>query len=172
MRLYWNLICLLLLSAILGGCEHAGSKAQADEPPALDQKIYALQHRLMPKWLFQVDSAFFDDLYRANLAHFRSSVAEFVSPEYAEQIVVQPLEGQDAVLIIFPEPESMPLCYYVLMRRKGDQYGYLTYERALDIDDSVVVGVVGSWSKSGHGNLGPRTYRDAQSFVREIMDEE
>jgi len=94
-----------------------------------------------------------------------------VDQEYANGLEIRPVENADAVLIVFPEPDRPPLCYYALVLRASDKYRYITYEstHSLNLNDGVY-GVVGGWNESlNHENYGGRQYKSAEDFVKDII---
>lgn len=69
----------ILLMLILSGCATTqvdsnapsintnGVVLEAKVEPTESQKIYFLQHRLLPEWTYESDGRFFDDLARVKL---------------------------------------------------------------------------------------------------------
>lgn len=167
-----------LMVALLAACAATPPIQPSDfEPEAAEEeltehdRIYYYQHRLLPMWLHDSDGAFFNDLKAGELEHLLNAAAEIIDPEYANAIEVQPLLEQNAALILFPEPKTALLCYFVLVRELDEGYAYYTYERVID-NDRGIVGIVGAWdSEESRYNLGPRAYRDAASFVEDLLGE-
>lgn len=170
---------LLFTLLFLLGCSSAGtitSPSGSDKEPVQEKltfsdKVYFLQHRLIRDWVFETDGEFFFDIYNHELAHLIDTTAEVVSPEYAEGLSVKPLVGKDAVLILFPTPETPPHCYYALITKEGDNYHYYTYEKSLDLWGDEVIGALGGWSREGdHMNYGPRSYKTSEAFVQDVLE--
>lgn len=177
MTRYFISITLLFLA----GCSAARSEtayiapSETSAPDELTQteKVHFLQHRLINNWVFESDGEFFFDLYNGDVSRFLDTAAEVVTPEYADEIDIRPLVNDDAVLIIFPDPEVPPQCYYALIIKNGDEYAYYTYEKTADLGESDVAGVLGGWNDEGdHLNFGPRLYRTAEAFVRDTVGDD
>jgi hypothetical protein len=98
------------LLAIGGTC-----LAQAEPPRQLkpNQKIYLLQHRLIPEWTHRSNGAFFDDLSSGRHQRLLDLAAEVVSPEFAGGISIQTYPEADGLLITFPAPVEPPQCYFI-----------------------------------------------------------
>lgn len=160
--------CALL--AIGGTC-----LAQAEPPRQLSpsQKIYLFQHRLIPEWTHRSNGAFFEDLSSGQHQRLLDLAAEVVSPEFAGGISIQAYPKADGLLIAFPAPVEPPQCYFIYIRRDPAKrtFSLFTYEKTPDLfGKGHKGGVVGSWSAGGqHGNLGPRDYEDAASFVKDVQ---
>lgn len=181
-----RLIAAPLLSlCLLGPCLAADTVADAPTPPAsaasqatrpaptLHQRTYQLQHRLIPNWVHKSSGAFYTALVVGDLGRLREVAGELVSPEYAAGIKVTPYPALEGVLIEYPEPLTPPLCYFAFVHvnaKSSTGYEIYTYEKTMKfpgLDNSY--GVVGTWSPDGtHGNLGGRSYQDAESFIRDL----
>lgn len=173
---------LIIITLVLTGCASTNSsinktsvvenrEKNSQEEPSLSQRIYFFQHRLIPKWTLETEGRFFDDLVAGNLDKLRDSAREIVSIEYGDKVTSEAIDGHDAVLISFPTPLEAPHCFYVVILKEGLSYSYYTYEKTLSLmENDPVIGVVGSWSKDGtHVNLGPRTYRDSATFIKDVL---
>lgn len=155
-------------SVAQSSAEHSSAGGEQEIP--LDKRIYYLQHRLIPDWVFQSEGEFFFDIYNGQVDQLMDAVADLVSPEYARQIDVTPLYDKNAVVIRFPPPEEMPQCFYVLVKKRDDGFHYYTYEKAMNFGDDSVVGVLGGWDSEGsHQNYGPRSYSAQQDFVSDVL---
>jgi hypothetical protein len=143
------------------------------EQPSTNELIYYFQHRLISQWLFQSDSRFFNDLYNGYADKLINAAEELIGADYADEIYVTPLTEHNAVLITFPEPESVAICYHALLVKNGSSLVYYTYEKSFSLaDDDPVFGVVGSWSTDGqHNNHGGRTYTTGAEFVADVLGE-
>lgn len=180
-----RLIAPALLSLFLIGPCAAAEDNTPPPPPAAaaseaaraavpqERRIYYLQHRLIPNWVFKTSGAFYADLRSGSLDRLRAAASEIVSPEYAAGIKVTPYPDLNGVLIEYPTPQAVPHCYYTFIHAvpKGEPgYAVYTYEKTVNFPGAEpMVGVVGRWSADGaHGNLGPRKYQDVASFVADL----
>ncbi|SMF19872.1 hypothetical protein SAMN02745866_01227 [Alteromonadaceae bacterium Bs31] len=146
-----------------------GKDATVSEVP-FSKRVYYLQHKLISKWLFETDGAFFFDMKNGNASQLFQAASEIVSPEYADELYITPIEGREAVSIRFSEPEAYANCYYSIITKDGDEFSYYTYEKAMSFGSEPVVGVVGGWdSKGDHSNYGPRSYRSEEDFIKDVL---
>lgn len=157
-------------SAKVDSVEKSGSKLKADDAVSdLHKRIYYFQHRLIRNWVFESNGQFYADLRLRDTSGLTLAATEIINSEYAKSILVTPIDNKEAVLISFPEPDSAPLCYFAIVEKTGAKFSYLTYEKALPFGEKVV-GVVGSWSEDGgHGNHGPRGYKTAEEFIKDVL---
>ena len=104
------------------------------------------------------------------MSQLRAAAEEIVTPEYAQGINASVVEDGNAVVLVFPDPKEPPDCFFVLIRKTGDEMSYLTYEKTLSLYGAEsFVGVVGAWMPGGiHGNQGGRTYSDVESFLEDV----
>jgi hypothetical protein len=138
--------------------------------PQISKSIYFFQHKLIAQWLYESDGAFFSDLKNGDVTRFMEVASEVINPEYANNIVVTDLAEHDAVLITFPDPYDFPNCYFVLMKKQGATFSYYTYEKTMDLGEQNIGGVLGGWTAEGsHLNYGPRSYRTAPDFVKDVL---
>lgn len=176
-----QLILPIILLA-LGGCAstskveeasatQAVEAAETKSEPTTQQKIYYFQHKLLPKWTFESNGQFLDDLLNGRLAQLEQAASEIVSPEYYSKIMVMPLDEKKAVAISFPSPEYPAHCFYALIVNDGQGFSYYTYEKTLNLfGEEDMAGVVGGWGKEGgHHNYGPRAYTDLDSFIKDVL---
>ncbi|WP_457417985.1 hypothetical protein [Roseateles sp. P5_E7] len=174
------MLAALLSLLLLGGC---ATTSTAPVPPvdtaaaaakAQHAKIYQLQHRLIPNWVHKSSGTFYTALVVGDLTRLREVATDIVSAEYAAGIKVTPYPALQGVLIEYPTPLTMPLCYFAFVHagaKSASGYEIYTYEKTMKFPGMEQVhGVVGSWSADGntHSNMGTRTYQDAQSFVRDL----
>lgn len=172
-------LLLPLLLALTTACAHPPSSQvaadrqanDAQQPPSLEQKIYFFQHKVMPRWSHESDGNFYQDLQAGFHLRFFQLAEEMVSAEFSAGIVITQLADKQAVLFSFPSPTAAPACFFALLVKREQGYDYYTYERTIDLPGLPAAGVVGFWdAEGGHGNLGPRAYRDADSFVRDLLE--
>ncbi len=174
------LLASLLSLALLAGCA-TPSPAPAPAPPtetaaanAQHARIYQLQHRLVPNWVHKSSGAFYTALVVGDLGRLREVATDLVSADYAAGIKVTRYPALEGVLIEYPTPLTMPLCYFAFVHvnpKSSSGYDIYTYEKTMAFPGMEDVrGVVGSWSPDGgrHSNLGTRRYQDAESFVRDL----
>lgn len=158
--------------------EQAPIQQSADMPEMSDkQKVYYLQHRVIPAWTFEYQEMFLADLIKGDLSKLKSVTADIISQEYAQQINSIPVdlnsEDEDALaaVIVFPVPKYAPNCFFVMIKKERGQFSYHTYEKTPSLlsDVDTVVGVMGGWDADGnHLNFGPRAYDDIDSFIEEL----
>jgi len=162
----WRGVFLLAAALALSG------GARADEPtkeePSDGRKIYAFQHRLLPRWTHGSKGAFYRDLRAGKKERLIEAAEEFVGKEFAQGIVVRALPDAPQVLIEFPKPDRMPNCYFALVIEKESGFRYVTLELTAPGDERVKT-FVGEWTAEGaHLNFGPRDYTDSDSFLKEF----
>jgi len=150
--------------------ETSQSKAGEKKLVPLNRRIYYFQHRILSQWTHKSNGAFLKDLMSGNSSRLVTSAKKMISADYASGITVKPVGTLAGVLITFPKPTQPAECYYAAVVKQGEKYRYFTYERTLDITGAGFVGVVGSWTAQGsHLNFGPRMYRDANSFLKDVV---
>jgi hypothetical protein len=148
----------------------AEDPATSEEQP-MHQRIYFLQHRLLPKWTYQSEGMFFDDLMQNRTQKLMAAASDIVGEAFAREISFRSFPEAKGVLITFSPPKEIPECFFVYIAKKGDGFKFYTYEKTLDLGKSGDKGVIGEWKADGaHGNLGPRKYDDPDSFVRELQE--
>lgn len=148
----------------------APSAAEPDKPTT-HQKVYHLQHRLLPRWTHSSNGRFLKDLQSGALDHLKAVALEELGKAYSEQITVRAVPELDAALITFPKPAEPPECFHVLVMRRGEQFQYMTLEQTEDILSLGYMSVLGEWTAEGrHSNFGPRKYADAETFLVEMRE--
>jgi len=172
----------LLISVVfilLNGCATTERKdnkiveevvVQEPKEPTYQQKVYYLQHKVLPQWTYESEGRFLHDLMNNELSQLKDVAGEIVSPEYAGNITVKNIDGQNLAIIVFPKPKFPGDCFFVLIKRNEDAFSYTTYEKSYSFlsDDDNYIGVVGGWSQEGnHLNFGPRPYSDLDSFIKD-----
>ncbi|MCE4553624.1 hypothetical protein [Pelomonas cellulosilytica] len=172
----------LLLSFGLAGPAAADAPSAPPVPPASaaapaapteHQRTYYFEHRLLPGWVHKSAGSFYADLSSGKLNRLLDAAREVVSPEFSAGLKVTPRPELDGVLVEYPAPKTMPLCYFAFVHanpKSETGYDFYTYEKTMVLPGMEdVVGVVGSWSPNGtHANMGTRTYQDAESFLRDL----
>jgi len=169
MRIYQLLLIILL--GISGCSTHTNELNKTSYESSNTRKIYQFQHKVLPSLTFGSGSQFYENLAKGNMSQIRKSATTFVSAGYANGITTKVISGKNAVLIIFPKPKSVPNCYFALIIKRTSGYAFYTYEKTMKFgSNDNVVGMVGGWLESGtHINMGPRTYMDSTSFVRDVL---
>ena len=178
-------LMVLFLFIILSGCssvqktepathvDGASNQTQSNEIP-FSRRVYFLQHKVIPKWLFDSDGTFYREIKAGNIDGFVLRAADIVGQHYANEVVFTPIDGNDAVLITFPEPTSAANCFFALLQRDNNVFTYTTYEKSIDLFGlgDEIVGVVGGWNaEGGHENFGPRGYKTSTEFVNDILSQ-
>lgn len=171
-------LLITIVFIILNGCATTERRddsvienvvVKESQEPTYQQKVYYLQHKILPQWTYESEGRFLHDLMHNELTQLKRVAAEIVSPEYAEKITVKTIDGQNLAIIVFPQPKFPANCFFVLITRDEDDFSYTTYEKSFNIlSDDEFVGVVGGWnSEGGHLNYGPRKYSDVESFIKD-----
>ena len=170
MRLVWILMFLTMFShsaSAIVKVDNNSSKEIGDPAYEKFQKIYYFQHRLLPQLIFK-KSSLYEALTANRLDKFLEFVGEVVDKEYAKEIKVEYIASKSAVLLTFSTPTKEPLCYFVFIRKIGDNFQYFTYEKTFDLMNEGYIGVVGGWEGETHLNFGSRKYKDSKSFIEDI----
>lgn len=173
--------CLIFVALLFTACAGNQVKApgSASQTASSEQKkeltrhdrVYYFQHKMMPRWLYESEGAFFDDLINGQLNTLQEHAKRVVDEEFAAALELKVFQEHGAVLIIFQKPQSPPNCYYAVVQRDGEQFTYTTYESTVPMSDEFV-GIVGGWSKEGsHQNYGPRAYASADAFIFDVLGE-
>lgn len=171
-----KIVCLILVIAI-SGCVSTDVKNEMDqsgetqeEEASLSKRVYYFQHKLIAKWVFESDGAFFFDMNNRNPQQLIDAASDIINPEYANKIAITPIVGRNAVSIRFPEPDSFGNCYFALIEKEGSGFSYYTYEKTMTFGEEAFVGVVGGWdNEGGHSNYGPRGYKREDEFIEDVL---
>lgn len=142
-----------------------------DKGDDASRRIYAFEHRLLPRLVYGSEHKMFADLIQNQGDGLRTIAEKIVSPEFAQQMRFKTIVPDKAVLISFPEPEKPPLCYHVIVAKTDDGYAYHTLEKADDIANTgKLKAMYCSWdSPSTRKNFGGRGYTDADAFEKEYL---
>ncbi|MDP5211311.1 hypothetical protein [Microbulbifer sp. 2205BS26-8] len=167
---------IFTLIIILSGCTTT-ELSNAYKPIAVEKgklpaskRIYYFQHKLISKWVFESEGAFFFDIYNGQIGQLIEAASEIVDSDYANEVTVVPLYDRDAVLIKFPEPKALANCFFALIKKEGNSYSYYTYEKTVNIEGEAVAGVLGGWnSDGGHRNFGLRGYKSENQFIADVF---
>lgn len=162
---------LLCVIAALAPFLPARAEDKDDKPaPSERDRIYLLQHRILPHWTFQSGGAFFRDLKNGSVERLLAAARDLAGEEFAQAIKLDAKSAEQAVLIIFPPPKEMALCYAAVVMQLDGEHAYYTLELTEDIMRTGAKTVLGSWSADGaHRNHGTRTYVDPSEFLKEVL---
>lgn len=168
------LIIIFLISLLIFVAEKkTREKSESNENQKIEQKelslndrIYFYQHKLLPKWTFESNGAFYKDIKKRNLVKLKSAAEEIISSEYANNITAKTIAEHNGVLITFPKPSFYGECFFVFIREVDNRFLYVTYEKTRDIANKGFIGVVSNWTPDGnHRNHGPRNYSNPDNFL-------
>ena len=167
----------MILVIAVSGCVTTNVKNGVDlkegvqkEEPSFSKKVYYFQHKLIAKWIFESNGAFFFDMNNRKSQKLIEAASDIISQEYANKIIITPIAGRNAVSIRFPEPDSFGNCYFALIKKEDVGFSYYTYEKTMTFGEEDVVGVVGGWNKEGgHNNYGSRGYNSEKEFIEETL---
>ncbi len=159
------LVFLLLLAAPLAPLMAQGLLNEQQ------QKIYYVEHRLIPQWLYGSDGAFFQALEKGDITYLKNAAAEIAGKSFAKDLKVKSIEPGKAVLLTFEKPANSPLCYYAIVAKTDEGFAYYTLEKAIDFEDTGKISTMFcGWTADGsHLNFGPRGYKDEDNFVKEFL---
>lgn len=147
------------------------SDAKPAAPQALprERKIYAFEHRVLPRITHNSRGAFYSDLSRGLPPALVDLAVEVVDERFAKSLVVTPTEKPRGVLIAFEAPREMTHCYFAFLTRSGDTCRYFTLEKTLDLGGDGTKTMFCEWnSEGGHRNYGARSYTDSASFLADL----
>lgn len=168
----------LLLTA---GCRSTSSASASGSPssprlPAAtplnnerEQKIYAFEHRVLPRLTHGTKGAFYDDVSTRLPPPLVELAAEVVDARFAEALGVTPSQTPPGALITFETPGTMTHCYFAFLAKSEGKHRYFTLEQTIDLSGSGAKTMFCEWAPDGrHLNHGPRAYTDAKSFLAEL----
>lgn len=161
------MISISLLSPDIFGKEEPISK---EETVSRHDNVYTLQHKLIPKLLFETDGKFFADLKNGSKSKLLDIAEEQVDSTFSQALKIKPVKGKTAYSITFQNPAEPPECYHVLLIKSDNVFLYYTLEKGLDLFGQDTPSVLCQWTSDGkHLNLGTRDYDDLKSFVDDVM---
>ena len=167
MRNHLKIILIQILFFATAACNTDVAIAQGE--PSRHDRIYHLQHRMLPKWTHNSGGKFYKDLLNGNFDILLTTASKIIGKEFSEKITIQRLNDSNGVLLIFPEPVEPPECYFIFIAKVKEEYRFVTYEKTYDFSGDGNKGVVGEWSSEGkHLNHGPHNYEDAEHFVNDL----
>ena len=168
-----NASATLLVCAVCSltpGLPAQSESAETKSAPSTRDRIYYLQHKILPNWTFKSGGAFFRDLKSGAIERLQAAARDFVGEEFAQAVKLDAKTAEHAVLITFPAPKEMALCYAVAVVQTDGAYAYYTLELTEDFMNTGAKTVLGSWSEDGaHQNYGTRTYVDPAEFLKEVL---
>ncbi len=158
-------LLLLLLSAQLCRAEDLPAT-----PPSEHQKLYYVQHRLLPKWTHQSGGNFYADLAQGNVERMKTILTKILG-EKAAGIKCEFLPEPGLVLLSFPEPQDITDCYFAGIVKTADRFHYFTLEKTEDLTGDDDVACFCEWSPEGdHKNYGGRKDISRAGFLQAIKD--
>lgn len=162
------LISLLAFALFISPVLRAQNKNQEPTPK---QRMYYFEHRLLPKWVFGSNGAFYEDLQSGHSEKLKAAAASVVGKEFADKLQVEVQPNKHEVLITFDPPKDMPMCYFILIDKTEAGFSFRTLELTEDTFNKGIKTMVCGWAADGsHQNFGPRKYIDAASFLAEPKD--
>ena len=162
-------ILISFIISYLFGCTPQTIKSSQNQEES--RQVYILQHKIIPKLLYDNEISFYKDLSQGDEQKFRQLVTKVIDQNYSTALQIKKVLPFNGILLTFPEPQTMPHCYYALIAKTKEGYFYFTYEKTFQLGGDDVVGVVGAWTKEGnHMNFGPRTYHyNEDQFLADIQ---
>lgn len=168
MKKYLLFVILLVVGCATFNSINSSKSTSLSEQP-ISKKIYYLQHKLIPNWVFNSMGVFFEEMKKGNDSSLIKVTIDIVNEEYAKGLIVNPDIDSNAILITFPEPKEYINCFYAIVQKCGNDFTYTTYEKTIDIGGGFI-GVVGGWDNKGsHLNFGPREYKSSSEFVNDVL---
>ena len=165
-----TVLCLFVFFNVAACLCFAEDNISSDKT-SVHQNIYYFQHRLLPKWTFESQGAFFDDLMNGNLDKLIQAASEIVGDDFSQRIIIKKYDESNGVLLTFPAPQEPPECFFIYIFKRKDGFRFYTYENTIDLFGSGVKGAVCEWSEDRtHKNWGSRNYNDSDSFVSELQN--
>ena len=92
MKVFLSLVVALLVSS----CANVTSTSEGavledrvvenEKEVSISRRIYYFQHKLIPKWVFESDGAFYFDIYNRNAERLLAEAADIISQEYSDGI--------------------------------------------------------------------------------------
>lgn len=168
-------LCVLILS----GCRttdnspaNAYSRPRVSNVDEREQKVYAFEHRLTPRWTHDAEAGLYGDLREGRLDQYRAAAREVVDGVFAEALSVRPLEDLAAVIITFEPPRTLPRCHFAAIVRVAEGFRYFTLERSMTLGPDSPKAAFCEWTKEGSHRLLTFTNTvGAEEFVRLLRAE-
>tara|TARA_R100000365_G_C2742590_1_gene71245 strand:- start:11 stop:409 length:399 start_codon:yes stop_codon:yes gene_type:complete len=92
LKVFLSLVVALLVSS----CANVTSTSEGavledrvvenEKEVSISRRIYYFQHKLIPKWVFESDGAFYFDIYNRNAERLLAEAADIISQEYSDGI--------------------------------------------------------------------------------------
>lgn len=166
-------LCVLVFS----GCRttdstpaNAYSRPRASSADEREQKVYAFEHRLTPRWTHDAEAALYADLRDGRVDQYRAAAREVVDERFADALIVRPFEDLPAVLITFEPPHTPPRCHFAAVVRTADGFRYFTLEKSLGLQE--MNAAFCEWTKDGAHHLLSFTSQISETvFVRLLRAE-
>jgi hypothetical protein len=132
---------------------NAYSRPRASIADEREQKVYAFEHRLTPRWAHDAEAALYADLRDGRLDQYRAAAREVVDETFAEALSVRPLEDLAAVVITFEPPRTLPRCHFAAIVRVAEGFRYFTLERSMTLGPDSPKAAFCEWTKEGAHRL-------------------
>jgi len=164
-----NIMKIALIQIIFFAAVCNADDTTTQSEPSRHDKIYHLQHRLLPRWTYSTKGKFYKDLLNGDYDILLTAASKIVGKEFSKKIIIRRCIDSNGVLLIFPTPVETPECYFIFITKVKNGYRFFTYEKTVDLFGSGNKGAVGEWTSEGkHKNLGPRKYEDAEHFIKDL----
>ena len=163
----WLLLLVFLAPLPFRAADDATSGAEAE--PSAHQKLYYLQHRLLPQWTHQSEGAFYADMREGRTERLLDACRQIAGDTIAAQLKVEKIEAPEGVLFTFAAPEAPTDCYFVFLAKGAQGCRYFTYEKAEDITGEGLVACIGEWAaEGGHRNFGFSKEPTREAFLKAV----
>lgn len=139
---------ILVALAVSATAVRAAEAAEEQE-----RKIYAFEHRTLPKWTHGSDGAFYTDLASGHAEQLIAKANEFLGTDFGAAIRLRVLQEPEAVLITFPAPTKPPHCFFAAVVKTKDGFRYVTAEKTEDLMGEGLKAVLGEWTADGAHRL-------------------
>lgn len=163
---------VLLFALVLGSVQNRLDCAAAEEPNEATHydRLYAFEHRVLPRWTHQSSGVFFADLEKGSVDRMKEAATEMVSSEFAAALKVRNVLQPTGVIITFQHPPKPVACFFAFVTKSGEDHRYLTLEMTEDILGLGFKSVIGEWTPDGsHKNLGSFKFDSEEDFLRELQ---
>ena len=177
MKAITSLLILALLA--LTGCQTDKTATSNVSPIPIFgneyQSMYALEHRLIPRYIFSDNDDFFNELAQNGDSLMYKFWSDVVGPARASENLTEYVvlnTDISVVFITFPTPPMPVACYHAAIIKTKSGYRYLTLEMTSDISGEGYLTAFCEWTPDRtHLNMGPRKYSDSETFKSEVQSE-
>jgi hypothetical protein len=169
---------LLIAFSLIGSMALFPRPAWADAPadpsqtkPAVHDRVYYFEHKLLPAWVHKSEGAFYSDLGKGETKHLFEAATEVIGKDFSGGIKIRKIERLNGFLIAFPKPEEAPECFFAAVLKDGPQYHYVTLELSENFAGDGTKAFLCEWASNGdHLDYGPRKFADEAHFLAELED--